>query len=45
MSAEIRYEDECVLVILQAAGSNKCGAGQVMTVMGTITLKPACKVG
>ena len=43
MSAEIRYEDECVLVILQAAGANKCGAGQVMTVMGTLTLKPACK--
>ena len=42
MSAEIRYEDECVLVILQAAASNKCGAGQVMSVMGTITLKPAC---
>jgi hypothetical protein len=33
MSAEIRYEDECVLVVLWAAGSNTCGAGQVMTVM------------
>ena len=43
IATEIRYEDDCVLVVLQVAAT-KCGEGQVQSVTGTVDFKPACSV-
>lgn len=44
VSAEIRYEDDYVLIVAQAAASTDCGKGDVQSIMGTIDFKPASKI-